>query len=300
MFKKYPSLEAKTPFYELYGEPLVNRKPGFIHIENIADRSRGLGWVIKPHRHRRLFQVLCIFNTELEVRIEREIHSLKGSWVLVLPAGTVHGFHFQPNAEGFVLTLDTSTLTDDTAAVQDELNAVQAGPQLIDANIATEHLNQFFQCIELVRTEFHRYQPNRDQALTWITKLAILSLSRQLREQQVNRLSNTADSQVLSKFRELLEAHYREHWPVSKYSTKLHVSTSTLRRLCYQYTGTSPKKIIQERVLTESKRRLLYTRQSLEEIAETLGFKDQAYFSRFFKKLEKITPGTYRKQDDPG
>jgi len=60
--------------------------------------------------------------------------------------------------------------------------------------------------------------------------------------------------------------------------------------------GRPPKRLIDERLHSEAKRRLMYTRQPLAEIAYTLGFKDYPYFSRFFRNLEGITAGTYRKQ----
>jgi AraC family transcriptional activator of pobA len=47
-------------------------------------------------------------------------------------------------------------------------------------------------------------------------------------------------------------------------------------------------------VLLEAKRKLIYTQYPLDQIAYTLGFKDPAYFSRFFKKLEGVAPSVYR------
>jgi len=52
--------------------------------------------------------------------------------------------------------------------------------------------------------------------------------------------------------------------------------------------------MVQERLLLEAKRRLVFTRGSVEELAFDLGFKDPAYFSRFFKKLTNHTPAAYR------
>ena len=45
-----------------------------------------------------------------------------------------------------------------------------------------------------------------------------------------------------------------------------------------------PSKLIKERLVLESKRRLHLTFSSIKQIANELGFKDEFYFSRFFKK----------------
>ncbi|BDW77058.1 hypothetical protein BFINE_28530 [Bacteroides finegoldii DSM 17565] len=43
--------------------------------------------------------------------------------------------------------------------------------------------------------------------------------------------------------------------------------------------------MIHERVEAEAKRLLLYSNKSAKEIADILGFEDQASFSRFFKNI---------------
>lgn len=47
--------------------------------------------------------------------------------------------------------------------------------------------------------------------------------------------------------------------------------------------------------IEESKKFLVDTKESISDIALRLGFSDQSYFSKVFKKVEGITPGKYRK-----
>lgn len=293
---KIPATYRQVPFYGLYGEPLKNSDPGFIHIEDIADRSTDLGWVIKAHRHSKLFQVLCIFDGQLEVLLDDQKHQLEGNWAISIPPGVVHGFRFQPDSKGFVLSIDNSVLmeTPETGGEGAALHELTAAPQLIDCPPDDEHFRAFLHYIECIRREFRQYQVKRNEAMAWLSKLALLSLNRQLWQKRVYSGAGSTDFSSLNQLWILLETHYRDHWPVSRYAENLHMSTSTLNRLCHAYIGESPKNIIQERVMGEAKRRLRYTRQSVEEIAYTLGFRDQAYFSRFFKKREGVTPGAYR------
>jgi len=44
----------------------------------------------------------------------------------------------------------------------------------------------------------------------------------------------------------------------------------------------------------EAKRDLYLTSKSVKEIAHALGFRDEHYFSRFFKKNAYVSPQTYR------
>ena len=50
------------------------------------------------------------------------------------------------------------------------------------------------------------------------------------------------------------------------------------------------------RQLAQRARQMLgHTDMPVWEVAETLGFTDPYYFSRFFKKYEKLSPREYRK-----
>ena len=52
--------------------------------------------------------------------------------------------------------------------------------------------------------------------------------------------------------------------------------------------------------VTEAKRSLVYTGMSINEIAYELGFKDPAYFSRFFSKMTGQQASQFRKEYQSG
>ncbi len=287
---------GSVPIYGLYGETLENNYPGFVHVENIADRSNNLGWVIKEHRHSSLYQIICLFDGQASASIDGKEHELKGNSAVLIPAGTTHGFRFQPYTEGFVLTIECTVLTGSEFDQNGDLNQMLQVAQFIDFKPSDPHFSQFLKYVEAIRNEYTQFDLKRNEALVWLSKLSLLSLTRQLWQTRLFNEAGTVDTQHLTRFWTLLEAHFREHWPISQYAEHMNMSTSSLGRLCYEYMGESPKNIVQKRIMGEAKKRLLYTRQTIEEIAFSLGFKDQAYFSRIFKKSEGLTPGAYRKK----
>jgi len=54
--------------------------------------------------------------------------------------------------------------------------------------------------------------------------------------------------------------------------------------------------VINDRVLHEAQRDLIYTVSSIKQIAASLGFEDEAYFGRFFRKHTGLSPQAYRMQ----
>ena len=288
-------MKTEIPLYSLYGESLLSAEPGLVHIENISDRSRDLGWVIKAHRHSQLFQILCILEGQAEVRLNQQVSTLSKNSVVAIPSGVVHGFRFEPQIQGFVLSLDNAIIDPDRSHAFKQI-ASQQQAQIIELVESSEDCRRFLSYAELIKVESNKPAIDQNDAMAALAQLAIISLHRLLKAQRISVLQGEEESHILARFMQLLDQHYQEHWAVSRYASELHVSTSTLSRLCHRFAGESPKTVIQARVIADARRRLMYTRQSIEYIAHDLGFKDQAYFSRFFKKIQGQTPAAYRKQ----
>ena len=82
-----------------------------------------------------------------------------------------------------------------------------------------------------------------------------------------------------------VDEHYRTKKQVQDYADMLHKSPKTLSNIFSTCKLPSPLRVIHERVEAEAKRLLLYSNKSAKEIADILGFEDQASFSRFFKNM---------------
>ena len=92
----------------------------------------------------------------------------------------------------------------------------------------------------------------------------------------------------------LIDQGFRQRWPVEHYARELGVSAGQLGRICRQAIGQSPLDAINLRVLHEAQRELVYASLSVKQIAAELGFDDEAYFGRFFKKHTGLKPTEFR------
>ncbi len=80
---------------------------------------------------------------------------------------------------------------------------------------------------------------------------------------------------------------------------ELHLTESRLTDICRRFANRSPKRLIFDRQLREAKRLLLFSDSAVNEIAWQLGFKDPAYFARFFSRQVGCSPSSYRAQKVP-
>jgi AraC family transcriptional regulator, transcriptional activator of pobA len=291
-----PDEKYSIPRFALYGDDNQHLQPDFVHIEDIADRSLKHDWKIKPHRHGKLFQLLFLDNGRAELCLDEENHRLNGNWVITIPPGTVHGFCFPADTEGMVLTMLDTLVEDRDPNMHSFLSQLLLQPYRLRLHSSDVLFRQLLQYLLHIKQELNSTHYGQVQMLKYLVKMVLINISRQLESHPQSEQSNNGRQQLLNQFRHLLETNYPQHWTVQQYAQALHTSTSSLNRVCLELLGVTAKELIQDRMLIEIKRRLIYTRQPLDSIAYTLGYKDPSYFSRFFKNREGVSPGHYRQQ----
>ncbi|MBO9561736.1 MAG: helix-turn-helix domain-containing protein [Niastella sp.] len=123
-----------------------------------------------------------------------------------------------------------------------------------------------------------------------------ITVSRDVNAEQCSQVSRSG-MMIMRNFRKLVEAHFVDKKLPKNYAPMLHVTPNYLNALSKSLVGKSAGEIIRERVLLEAKRLLVNAGVSISEIAYQLNFRDNAYFSRFFKKYTGISPEEFRKQN---
>ena len=93
----------------------------------------------------------------------------------------------------------------------------------------------------------------------------------------------------------MVEQHYREKHQVGDYADLLFKSPKTLSNLFNKYNKKTPLMVINERIMLEARRLLLYSDKTSEEISRELGYKEGGHFSKFFKRNEGLSPKEFKK-----
>lgn len=111
-----------------------------------------------------------------------------------------------------------------------------------------------------------------------------------------NRLTPQKEhSKCVSDAISFIRKNIRATLTVKEVCRSVSCSAGALTNAFKKELGQSVSNFIEEMVMSEAQSQLLYSNRSVREISEALGYSDQFYFSRRFKKCFSTTPSKYRK-----
>lgn len=151
--------------------------------------------------------------------------------------------------------------------------------------------------IEIFRSECEIKDNLQEEMLRIILKRFIITCTRIAREKFGGHDGRENSFDIIRRFYVLVDNHFKEKKQVQDYADMLCRSPKTISNLFSLYGLVSPLHIIHERIDAEARRLLLYTDKSAKEISEILGFEDLPTFSRFFKKMNKVSISVYREKE---
>lgn len=290
-----PRPAAAVPAFALYGEagaPALD----MLHVESLQSRSRLYRWSIDAHVHHGLYQLIWLQCGPAEVRLDDLHRTCRGPALIVVPPTAVHGFRFEADTEGQVLTLSPRSLLEgDLAAAGDALRALFEHPRLLVLPAA--EADRIATMFALLLGEFEAPGSGVSPVPLWLARALVWRLAG-LSAQIDEAATPAARGQQLryTRFLSLVEAHYREHWPVARYAERLGLSVERLNRLVRAESGRTPLALVHDRLAREACRRVVYVAAPISRLAFELGFDDPAYFCRFFKRRTGLSPRDYRRR----
>jgi AraC-like DNA-binding protein len=102
-----------------------------------------------------------------------------------------------------------------------------------------------------------------------------------------------ANARLYQRFRAALELAFRSEKSPAAYASQLGVHPNHLATAVKTASGLPPGEWIRARIILEAQCLLASTTRAVKEIAAELGYDDEAYFSRLFKKAVGVSPRDY-------
>ncbi len=288
---------SEIPVFSLYGEAGAVA-PEFIHVEDIRSRSERYRWEISEHRHHGLFQFLLLSEGAADVALERQTRHVDAPCAIAVPSGAAHAFRFAEGTQGFVLTIEETTLARAPGGAVAHPAALLDAPALIDLSSAPDKAQRLAALFEQIALEFREGGAATGAVLQWLTSAALTIALRVNEDLARTGAGAPRDIAAFHRFRSLVEKHVADHWPTPRYAEALGLSESSLNRVCRAAAGKPALEVVQDRLTLEARRRLIHVAGPVSSLAYELGFEDPAYFWRFFKRRTGMTPREFRKRHE--
>ncbi|GGC47151.1 helix-turn-helix domain-containing protein [Chelatococcus reniformis] len=289
------SAETAVPTFYLYGEAHRAVDDGFIHVESLDDRSRPSGWTIRPHAHAELNHLFHIATGGGTMRAETRRLAFVAPCLLLIAAGTVHGFRWQAESSGSVVTVATAHLQDlvrhdedlrglfGTAAVV----PLDQGQQAAIAAAAARLMQE-------LGWAARGHRAAADAGLLDLMVTALRARHAQAPDDGDGLVMRGAQAELVARLRQRVQERFRLRESVEAHARALGVTPGRLRAACARVARQAPSDMLDQRALLEAKRALLYSNAAVAEIGYGLGFPDPAYFSRFFTRHVGQPPSAFR------
>jgi AraC-like DNA-binding protein len=135
----------------------------------------------------------------------------------------------------------------------------------------------------------------KSEVLRMLYSIFLLDLQNAQQRAIVHRQIPQRVEEIFIGFIRLLPRYFAEHHDIAFYASKLHISTVYLSRVVRQVTGRTVVDYINQMLLMEASFLLKSSNLSITQIADKLHFADTPSFSKFFSRLNGISPKEYRK-----
>jgi AraC-like DNA-binding protein len=221
----------------------------------------------------------------------REVE-LNGYGVFYMLPAQVHQIHRFQETDGWVLAIDTLIIEEKYRIIFEEV-VLQQRPLLPDE----ARWGRMLQCIEALYSLFEQLEQSyigptviHNLASAYIGLIAEAYLCNEHGSGPVE----TRPKIITRQFKKCLRLRFKELKSPGAYASELCLSLSYLNEAVKSVTGFTVGYWIQQEVILEAKRLLLYTNLTVKQIAFSIGYEDHAYFSRLFSKATGSSPLKFR------
>ena len=278
----------------IYGD--ASAPPVQLHLEAMQARAEALAYTVRPHVHPGMLQLLFATDGVCRATLDGRTHTLVAPCLASIPGGTAHCFNFGPDAAGWILTVAHEQVLDaPLVRNEDTVTALLRAPHLVDLLDAPRQSALFETLFAQLDEELRSQRRGRRAGVEYLLRLILLHHWRAVETRGEARHADRERS-LFYDFRALLEQHFTSHWTVPDYARRLRSTPQRLNRACRAITGQTANAVVLGRLGEEARRLLLFTTAPAAHIGTRLGFQEPSYFTRFFRRLNGMTPGEFRRR----
>lgn len=251
-------------------------------IQTLAQLGGGQSWRLTLAHDRSHHTLLWFTRGQGRVLLDGRLRGLGTHNAIFVPANTLFAVDTSPQTLGQVVIVPDGTPL--------RLPDLPRHLRIRDVHVQAE----LTALIEVAHREQSQSRPLAEDALEAHVALMSVWLRRQIMEEEHIPHRRNAGERLSSRFVKLIPRHYMTGAPMSFYATELGVTPTHLTRAVKAATGKTAADLLTERVVHAARTLLETTPHPARNIAEHLGFRSAAYFTRFMQQHTGASPSQLR------
>ncbi|MBN2486660.1 MAG: AraC family transcriptional regulator [Bacteroidales bacterium] len=283
------------PVYGLNNFRRLGEKNLLFQVE-VFDANRHFN-VTYPHRHD-FYEILYLSKGSGYHIIDSNKYAIVPPCIFFLSPGQAHRLELSSDIEGFIFLFTAEfyllnhTNKNRLLEFPFFFSVSQNNPPLF---IAGESDNDFLRALFIRGCHELAKEKISGEIVHSVLELLLLTCAGLYPEDLVP--VQKGKGQIMVKnFLKLIEENYQKNLSIAEYAEMLAVTPNHLTQMVKQITGKTSIELLQDKLVVETKRLLVHSNLTVSEIADTMNFGDQSYFTKYFKNKTGFTPLQYRKK----
>jgi AraC family transcriptional regulator, transcriptional activator of pobA len=286
--------DKQLPIYEIQDFSAALKQEKYFYLSDLRSHLQKHLFIQRPHKHN-FYILLFITQGSGTHTIDFQEYPVEPDNVFFLTPGQVHSWQLSEQTDGYIMFF-----TPEFYLLEFPLQKLQRFPFFQAAlrvpylQLTATELAPVLKNILVMHEEQKTQQLLKDDLLRDYLDIILIQLARLYSVRHTTQHETATSLPLLNQLDSLIDQHYKEHQPVSFYADKLHVTAKQLNESCKRAYDKTTTELIQSRMILEAKRLLVHSNLTINQLAAALGYFDNAYFFRFFKKHTDQTPEQFR------
>ncbi len=280
-------MKNELPIYQISKFELVSNEGDF-YANYLNQHVKNHHFTNYPHKHD-FYLVILFTQGKGKHEVDFETFTIEKGSLFVLKPGQMHYWELSEDIDGFVFFHSKEFFEKGLLSLSIKdfhfYNSFQGTPYF---NLDEKQLKSIHFFMNEIHTEYVTYDLLKRQKIHSLILLVYIEISRI--NSPLVKIKNQTYLRKLRQFEDLIEENFKSEKFVKEYASKLHITEKHLNRVTKSCIGKTSTQLISERILLEAKRMLFYSKLNVTQIGEELGYVDNSYFVRFFKKNVGMTP----------
>ena len=235
----------------------------------------------EPHRHNNYFEIVYLSKGKGTHSVDNNTFQIQPPVIFFVRKEQVHHWNIKAVPKGYVVIIKREFVE---RSYDNELKILLSKLSGLTSLQLKEH-NTVEQLFDLLTKE------NNFTIVEGLLK-ALFAKILETAKPQTNKRKIT--NNLFQSFKDLLSKTNELQNSVSHYAKLLNTTPQNLNSISRKNANQSASDVLAEYIISEAKRLLHYTDNTISEIAFSLGFADSSHFIKYFKRHTGETPQIFR------